>query len=545
MNTFIQQSPSAYGYPLLIKNILLSPYAYNPNQEIVFKDSVRITYSKFRERVARLASALIDMGVKPGDTVAVMDWDSHRYLECYFAIPMIGAVIHMINIRLSAEQLIYSITQAEDKIIMVHLDFLPILEQIKGRIDTVEHYILLDSGEKPQTSLKLSYNYEDFIEKAEPLKEFPDFDENTRATTFFTTGTTGLPKGVYFSHRQIVLHTITVAGALSAPSEKNRFHMGDVYMPITPMYHVHAWGIPFVATMLGVKQVFPGKYFPGVLLKLISDEKVTFSHCVPTILNMLLNDPASANCDLSKWKVIIGGASLPRAMAIQAFERGIDIYCGYGMSETCPILTIQHLSEEEYSLPPEERAKQIVRTGRPIGLVHVKVVNPQGEASLDDKSTGEITVRAPWLTQGYLKDTSNSDKLWEGGWLHTQDVACRDATGSVRITDRIKDVIKIGGEWVSSLEIEDILCMYPGVAEAAVIGHPHPNWGEIPFAIVTVKPDAALKERDLMKQIKKYIDMGMLARETILTKIKFVPALEKTTVGKINKVELRKKYLAE
>jgi len=176
MNTLIQQTPSAYNYPLLIKNILLSPYAYNPNQEIVFRDTLRITYSQFRERVARLASALIGLGVKPGDTVAVMDWDSHRYLECYFAIPMIGAVIHMINIRLSAEQLIYSITQAEDKIIMVHPDFLPILEQIKGRIDTVEHFILLDnSGEKPETHLKLSGNYEDFLEKAEPLKEFPRF----------------------------------------------------------------------------------------------------------------------------------------------------------------------------------------------------------------------------------------------------------------------------------------------------------------------------------------------------------------------------------
>ena len=545
MNTLIQQTPSAYSYPLLIKNILLSPFAYKPNQEIVFKDTVRITYSKFRERVARLASALVDLGVKPGDTVAVMDWDSHRYLECYFAIPMIGAVIHMINIRLSAEQLIYSITQAEDKIIMIHPDFLPILEHIKGRIDTVEHYILLAAEEKPQTSFKLLCNYEEFIEKAEPMKEFPDFDENTRATTFFTTGTTGLPKGVYFSHRQIVLHTITVAGSLAIPAQKSRFHMEDVYMPITPMYHVHAWGIPFVATMLGVKQVFPGKYLPGMLLKLIVDEKVTFSHCVPTILNMLLNDPSSVNYDLSKWKVIIGGAALPRAMTIQALERGIDIYSGYGMSETCPILTIQHLSEEEHALPPAAKAKEIVRTGRPIGLVHVKVMSPQGEAALDDKSTGEITVRAPWLTQGYLKDTSNSEKLWEGGWLHTQDVACRNAAGSVRITDRMKDVIKIGGEWVSSLEIEDILCMYQGVAEAAVIGHPHPNWGEIPFALVVTKADVKIKERELMKQIKKYIDMGLLPRETILTKIQFVPALDKTSVGKVNKVELRRKYLAD
>ena len=546
MNTLIEKTPSAYSYPLLIKNILYSPFAYKDDQEIIYRDSVRITYSQFRERVERLASALINLGVKSGDTVAVMDWDSHRYLECYFAIPMIGAVIHMINVRLSAEQLIYSITQAEDKIIMVHPDFLPVLEQIKGRIDTVKHFIFMDSlGLKPQTHLKLTAVYEDFIKNAQPLKEFPDFDENTRATTFFTTGTTGLPKGVYFSHRQIVLHTITVLGALSSPSQKSRFHQGDVYMPITPMYHVHAWGIPFVATMLGVKQVFPGKYLPDMLLKLIEKEKVTFSHCVPTILNMLLNDPASKNIDLSKWKVIIGGAALPRAMALTALNRGIDLYSGYGMSETCPILTIQHLTEEEHALPPETKVNKIVRTGRPIGLVHVKVMNPQGETEKDDKATGEITVRAPWLTQGYLKEESNSEKLWEGGWLHTQDVACRDASGSVRITDRIKDVIKIGGEWLSSLEIEDILCMHQGIAEAAVISHPHSNWGEIPFALLVKKPDITLKERELVKHIKKYIDMGLLPREAILMKVKFVASIDKTSVGKINKVELRKKYLSE
>jgi len=547
MQTLIQKTPSAYDYPLLVKNILLSPYAYTPDQEIVYKDSVRITYSQFRERVARLAAALVDFGVKPGDTVAVMDWDSHRYLECYFAIPMIGAVLHMINIRLSSEQLVYSITQAEDKIIMVNSDFLPVLEQIKGRINTVEHYILMgDTEETPQTSLKFSGSYEEFLKRAEPLAEFPDFDENTRATTFFTTGTTGLPKGVYFSHRQIVLHTLATLGALTAPVQKSRLHMGDVYMPITPMYHVHAWGIPFVAVMLGVKQVFPGRYFPDALLKLITSEKVTFSHCVPTIINMLLNDPTSKNHDLSNWKVIIGGAALPKAIVLEALKRGIDIYCGYGMSETCPVVAVQHLSEEEHALPPETRASILVRTGRPIGLVDLKIITPQGEeAPNDDKSTGEITLRTPWLTQGYLKDASNSEKLWEGGWLHTQDVACRDATGSVRITDRMKDVIKIGGEWVSSLEIEDILCMHQGTAEAAVIGQPHQNWGEIPFALVVIKAGETLKEKDLMKHIKKYVDLGLLPREAILMKIKFVESLERTSVGKVNKVELRKKHLAD
>ena len=545
MEKLIYKTPSACGYPLLIKNILFSPYAYNPDQEIVYRDKVRIDYRRMRERIARLAAALIELGVKPGDTVAVMDWDSHRYLECYFAIPMIGAVLHMVNIRLSAEQLIYTIAQAEDKIILVNTDFLPVLEQIKGRINTVEHYILIsDSEEKPQTSLKLSGTYEELLEGSAPLEEFPDFDEDTRATTFFSTGTTGLPKGVYFSHRQIVIHTLAMMCALTIPSKKSRLHMEDVYMPITPMYHVHAWGIPFIATMLGLKQVFPGKYLPDMLLKLITSEKVTYSHCVPTIVNMLLTDPTSKNHDLSNWKVIIGGSALPRAIAIEALKRGIDIHCGYGMSETCPVITIQHLSTEEQALPPETRASLLVRTGRPIGLVDLKIMNPNGEAPRDDKSTGEVVARAPWFTQGYLKDSSNSEKLWEGGWMHTQDVACRDKTGSLRITDRTKDVIKVGGEWVSSLEIEDILCLNPAVAEAAIIAHPHPSWGEVPFALIVIKPGQTLTERALMKYVKKYIDMGLLPRQTILLRIKFVEAIDKTSVGKINKVELRKKHLA-
>ena len=545
MKTIIDKTPSAYDYPLLIKNLLFNPFAYDPDQEIVYKDMVRINYRTLRERIAKLASSLVSLGIKPGDTVAVMDWDSHRYLECYFAIPMIGAVLHMINIRLSPEQMIYTITHAEDKVILVNPDFLPILDQIKGRIDTVEHYILMnDEKEKPQTNLNITDTYENLISSAKPMESFPDFDENTRATTFFTTGTTGMPKGVYFSHRQIVIHTMAMLGTLTIPMKKSRLHMEDVYMPITPMYHVHAWGVPFVAVMLGIKQVYPGRYIPEALLKLIDSEKVTFSHCVPTIVNMLLNDPTSKNYDLSNWKVIIGGAALPRAMAIAALERGIDIYCGYGMSETCPVITVQHLSEEEHKLPPDQRAALLTRTGRPVGLVDLKLITQNNEdAAMDDKSTGEVLVRAPWFTQGYLKDALNSEKLWEGGWLHTQDVAVMDATGSIRITDRTKDVIKVGGEWVSSLEIEDVLCLHPAVAEAAIIGTPHPNWGEIPLALVVLKPDTTIKAKALIDHVKKFRDMGMLPREAILMKINFVDQIEKTSVGKINKVELRRKHV--
>ena len=545
MSTIIAKTPSAYEYPLLIKNMFLYPQVDKPEQEIVYQGALRFTYRQFRERVARLAAALMKIGVKQGDTVAVMDWDSHRYLECFFAVPMIGAVLHTVNVRLSSEQLIYTIDHAEDDVMLVNAEFLPLLEQIKGRIDTIRHYVLLADGKKPPaTSVTFCGEYEEMLAAAEPLAEFPEFDENTRATTFYTTGTTGLPKGVYFSHRQLVLHTLSALGTLSSSAVQGRFHREDVYMPITPMFHVHAWGIPYIATLMGVKQVYPGKYVPEQLLKLIGTEKVTFSHCVPTILNMLLNDPGAANIDFSHWKVIIGGASLPKQLAALAMKRGIDIFAGYGMSETCPVLTVTQLTNEQLDLPAEEQVALRTRTGQPLALVAVKLVNNRGEnIPRDDKTVGEILVRTPWLSQGYLKDNSNSEKLWEGGWLHTQDIAAVNKEGFLRITDRKKDVIKVGGEWLSSLSIEDILASHPSVAEVAVLGQADPTWGEIPFALVVLRAGCTLGKKDLLNHLRGYVDRGILPREAILLKTETVENLEKTSVGKINKIALREKYL--
>jgi fatty-acyl-CoA synthase len=543
MNNLIFQTESAYAYPLLIKNLLFAPVVENPDQEIVYRGTVRFTYKKLHERIRRLASVLRKIGVKPGDTVAVMDWDSHRYLECFFAVPMIGAVLHTVNTRLSAEQLVYTITHAEDSVIIINSEFLPTLDQIKGRIDTVKKFILIDeAGTAPAGTF--AGEYEALLAQAEPLAEFPDFDENTRATTFYSTGTTGMPKGVYFSHRQLVLHTLATIATLSTAVTQGRFHREDVYMPLTPMFHVHAWGIPYVATMLGVKQVYPGKYVPEMLLKLIAEEKVTFSHCVPTILNMLVSSPAAAAVNLAGWRVLIGGSALPRSVAIAALKRGVDVSVGYGLSESCPVLTLSQLTTEELKLGIEEQADLRCRTGRPFGLVDLKVVDEDGkEVPRDDKTSGEILVRAPWLTQGYLKDHVNSQKLWEGGWMHTQDIACRNASGSIRITDRRKDIIKVGGEWLSSLELEDILSIHTAVAESAVIGQQDVTWGEIPIGLVVLKKDQKVTEKELSAHVKNYADKGVLPREAFLIKIRFVDAIDKTSVGKINKVALRAKYL--
>ena len=545
-DSLIPRTESAYGYPLLIKNLLLSSIGNNADQEIVYRGQLRFSYRTLGERIRRLADTLTKLGVGPGDTVAVMDWDSHRYLECFFAVPMIGAVLHTINVRLSPEQILYTIDHAEDDVLLVNSEFLPIIEQIKGRIDAVKQYILIsDEPTVPATNLSFAGEYEALLAAAEPRFDFPDFDENTRATTFYTTGTTGFPKGVYFSHRQLVLHTMGVMAALGIPAKQGRFHREDVYMPITPMFHVHAWGLPYVATCMGVKQVYPGRYVPDHLLDLIAQEKVTFSHCVPTILHMLLKAAHSARVDLSHWKVIIGGAVMTRALCSEAMRRGIDLFTGYGMSETCPILTLAHLTPEMLEQDIEGEAEIRCKTGLPIPLVDLRIVDEQFlDVPRDGRSTGEIVVRAPWLTQGYLKDHKMSEKLWEGGYLHTNDVATMDPRGYVKITDRTKDVIKVAGEWVSSLELEDILGHHPSVVEAAVIGLPDEKWGERPLALIVAKPEFRdkLTEKALLHHVREYADKGMITKQVVLLKFRFVEAIDKTTVGKINKVVLREKY---
>ncbi|MGD0997333.1 MAG: AMP-binding protein, partial [Thermoleophilia bacterium] len=286
------------------------------------------------------------------------------------------------------------------------------------------------------------------------------------------------------------------------------------------------------------------RYIPEMLLKLLATEGVTFSHCVPSILNMLVNDPAAAHVDLSHWKVLIGGAALSRPVALKALARGIDVSVGYGLSESAPVLAIASLSMEQLDLSLEEQAALRVRTGTPIALVDLKVVDERGrEVPGDDRTPGEIVVRAPWLTQGYYKDHANSERLWDGGWMHTQDIACRNAAGSLRITDRAKDIIKVGGEWLSSLELEDILSLHPAVADAAVIARPDDKWSEVPLGLVVVKPNHEVTEKELIAHVRRFITAGVLPREAVVTAVRFVEAIDRTGVGKTNKVALREKYL--
>ncbi|MDR0249991.1 MAG: fatty acid--CoA ligase [Burkholderiales bacterium] len=545
----IERTPSAYAYPLLIKQLLHTSLATAPNQEITYKGTVRNTYRTFRERVGRLASGLASLGVEPGQTVAVMDWDSHRYLEAFFAVPMMGAILLTVNVRLNASQILYTLNHAGADVLLVNREFFSLLAPIAERLESVRRFVLIDDEQGAlEGPVDFAAEYEALLTDADPDYVFEDFDENAQATVFYTTGTTGLPKGVSFSHRQLVLHTLGLATLIGATEVGAVIRTSDVYMPLTPMFHVHAWGFPYVATLLGLKQVYPGRYVPGSLLKLIVDEQVTYSHCVPSIMQMLFSHPGSESYDLSGWKVLIGGSTMSEALARAALKRGINLTAGYGMSETCPVVTVAHLKAQDLQEPEEEQVRLRCKTGLPLPLVDLRIVTPEmTDVPHDGVATGEIVLRAPWLTQEYLHAPQASEKLWAGGYLHTQDIANIDARGFVKITDRLKDVIKIAGEWASSLELEEILNSHEAVQESAVIALPDEKWGERPLALVVLKPDYVGKvtEQKIRAYAAHLIEVTHVSRHGILLQVRFVTELMKTSVGKLDKRTMRETILGQ
>ncbi|KPB52683.1 fatty acid--CoA ligase [Pseudomonas tremae] len=531
----------AYQYPLLIKRLLLSGSRYEKTREIVYRDSVRYTYATLNERICRLANALTAAGVKAGDTVGVMDWDSHRYLECMFAIPMIGAVIHTVNVRLSAEQIAYTINHADDRLLLINSEFVGLYQAMSGHLSTVEKTLLLtDQPEKTAELPNLIGEYEALLAAASPTYEFEDFDEHSVATTFYTTGTTGNPKGVYFTHRQLVLHTLGVATIMGCIDSTRLLGTDDVYMPITPMFHVHAWGIPYAATMLGLKQVYPGRYEPELLVELWRREKVTFSHCVPTILQMLLNAKSAQDVDFGGWKIVIGGSSLNRSLYQAAKAKGIQLTAAYGMSETGPLISVAHINEELKAGSEDEQITYRIKAGVPGMLVDAAIIDQQGNfLPADGETQGELVLRAPWLTESYFREPEKGAELWAGGWLRTGDVATLDGMGFIDIRDRIKDVIKTGGEWISSLELEDLCSRHPAVREVAVVGIADPQWGERPFALLVIRDGHQLDAKGLKEHLKPFVEQGHINKWAIPGQIALVTEIPKTSVGKLDKKRMR------
>ncbi|MBP0595474.1 fatty acid--CoA ligase [Paraburkholderia sp. LEh10] len=542
-DSLITPTPSAYTYPLLVKQLLLNALSIHGDQEITYRGELRYSFRQFRERVGQLASLLHGLDVRHGSTVAVMDWDSHRYLESYFAIPMMGATLFTVNVRLSAQQILYTLNDSRAEVVLVHADFVPVLEEIKAELKFVRQAVVLADGESvPTMTLPVAGEYEELMARASADFEFPDFDERTRAATFYTTGTTGDPKGVAYSHRDIVLHAMGTAMSLCAPREGQRLHREDVYMPITPMFHVLAWGMPYIAVMLGLKTVLPGRYIPERLVGLRQSEKVTFSHCVPTILKMVLQAADAHGQDLTGWKLMIGGSALSPALCEAALDRGMDVFTAYGMSETGPIVSMAQLPPGYVPKDRQEEVRMRCATGRPVPFVDFRVVDGNmKDVARDGKQQGEIVLRSPFLTKTYVGKPVASEELWAGGYLHTQDIAVMTPDGFIQIVDRIKDVIKTGGEWVSSIEVESLITGVAGVQECAVVGVRDEKWGERPMAFVVCETDAGVCVEAIRERLMQHVDAKRISKYAVPDpdRIAFVEEIPKTSVGKINKKLLR------
>jgi len=538
---FADHAEEAYRFPLTIGHLLDAALVTSADQEIVYRDQLRFTYRELRWRIGRLASLLADLGAEEGMTIGVMDWDSHRYLEAYFAVPMMGAVLQTVNVRLSPAQVAYTLNHASAEILLVHRDFFPLVDAILPSCPKVKAVIAIMDGVEGELPAYAKGEYEALSAAASADFPFRDFDENAVATTFYTTGTTGNPKGVSFTHRQLVLHSL----ACNAPFGDTR-HPGlgidEVYMPLTPMFHVHAWGIPYIATMLGIKQVYPGRYEPDLILDLREKEGVSFSHCVPTIMQMILAAADKRGTDLTGWLMTIGGAALTQSLWREGTQRGMHVVAGYGMSETAPTLS---LCRRRFGADgsEESEAGALTMAGVPVPLVSIRIVDgDMNDVPSDGKARGEIVARAPWLTSSYTGDPESSKALWKGGWLHTQDVASIDAEGYIQIKDRLKDVIKTGGEWICSLTLEDLIAGTEGVAEVAVIGVPDARWSERPIAVVVPVAGATPTLEMVNAPLQVAVEGGAISRFALLDRIETIDAMPKTSVGKIDKKALRALY---
>ena len=551
-NPNYQPAPGSDGYPLLIKQLLNRAKNTASDEEIVYADKKRLTYTEFFSRLNKLANVLSDLNLQAGDVVAVMDWDSHRYLENYFAVPMSQYILQTVNIRLSPEKILYTINHAQPKVLMLNSQFAPLVKDYQFENSTIEHIIWLDDdgvsaeGVFGDNQSKVVGEYEDLLANASDEFDFTDFEEDTIATTFYTSGTTGNPKGVFCSHRQLVLHTLAECASLALLPNKQGLSYGDVYMPMTPMFHVHAWGFPFTATMIGMKQVYPGRYAPDTLFDLIKNEGVTITHCVPTILQMVLGEAQSRGDGFDGLKMIIGGSRLTEGLAGMALDAGIEVYTGYGMSETAPLICLTEFRKDDPEMSREDDIARRAMTGKPVMMVDTQIWQDGKSLPHDGKQTGELVLDDPWLTQSYFKNPDAGKELWEGGMMHTQDIAFIQPDGTVKITDRLKDVIKSGGEWISSLEIETILSLHPSVADVSVIGVRDEQWGERPLALIVLKPEQQNTSEDDIKAIaEQAVEKGIIPKYGIPSQYKFVDELPKTSVGKHDKKLMREMYAGQ
>ncbi|MBS1788978.1 MAG: long-chain fatty acid--CoA ligase [Acidobacteria bacterium] len=516
----------------------------HPETEIVSKmrDKIhRYTYAELGKRARQFANAITRLGIKQGDRVATLAWNGYRHLEVYYATPCMGAVLHTLNLRLSAADLEYIVNHAEDSVICVDDDLLPILEKLAGKIPAVKHIIVMNNtGNQASDALAASakiHDYEELI-AGEPTEfTWPEIDENSPMGLCYTSGTTGHPKGVMYTHRSNYLHTIT--GGLPDALGLKR---DDVVMAVVPMFHANAWGLPYICMMLGLKQVFPGPTMDGAsVCQLLQDEKVTFTGGVPTIWMGVISELQAnpGKYDLSNLReMVCGGSSPPRAM-IDWLETnlGIDFIQAWGMTETSPLGTVCRLKPKMKNLPREKKLDIKQRAGLYTPGLRLRIVNDFGEeVPHDGASMGRLLVKGPWIAATYYRTDPTPDKFPDG-WLDTGDVATLDTEGYMAIADRSKDLVKSGGEWISSVDLENAIMAVPGVAEAAVIAIAHPKWDERPLACVVKKPGAELTKDQIYDHLLK-----SFAKWWMPDDILFIDAVPKTSVGKFDKKVLREQF---